>query len=97
MQMITNHEDGIAVVTLSGRMDSATSPAADQELAATIGAGTPVLLDLSGLEYISSAGLRVLLKTAKQAQTAKVNFRLCSSCTTPAPRRSRRFNHSSLF
>ncbi len=78
MQVIANTEDGVAVVTLSGRMDSATSPAADHELAAAIGAGTPVLLDLGALDYISSAGLRVLLKAAKQAQSAKVKFAVCN-------------------
>jgi anti-anti-sigma factor len=79
MQVNANQEDGVSVVTLSGRMDSATSPIVDQELAQAIGAGSPVLLDLGELEYISSAGLRVLLKAAKQAQGAKVSFAVCNA------------------
>jgi anti-anti-sigma factor len=79
MQVNANQEDGVSVLSLDGRMDSSTSPVVDQELSAAIGGGSPVLLDLSALEYISSAGLRVLLKAAKQAQSAKVHFAVCSA------------------
>ena len=79
MQVTTHQEDGVAIVTLSGRMDSATSAVVDQELSATITAGAPVLLDLGALDYISSAGLRVLLKAAKQAQSGKVRFAVCDA------------------
>ena len=40
-------------------------------------AGTRVILDLSGLEYISSAGLRVLLIVAKKVQQAQGKVALC--------------------
>lgn len=79
MQVNANQEDGVSVVTLDGRMDSATSPIVDQELSTAIGGGSPVLLDLGRLEYISSAGLRVLLKAAKQAQGAKTRFAVCNA------------------
>lgn len=79
MQVNATQEDGVSVVTLDGRMDSSTSPVVDQELSAAIGGGQPVLLDLGALEYISSAGLRVLLKAAKQAQGAKMRFAVCNA------------------
>ncbi len=79
--MMEGQQDhGVSVIALNGRMDSSTSPGIDQELAAALSAGSGgVLLDLAGLDYISSAGLRVLLKAAKQAQSAKVAFAVCNA------------------
>ena len=51
------------VVVISGRLDAAQSPAAQAFLDKVQGT---VTLDCSGLEYISSAGLGVLLKTQKR-------------------------------
>ncbi|MCI8294555.1 MAG: STAS domain-containing protein [Lachnospiraceae bacterium] len=58
-------ENGTEVLTISGRLDTQTAPDLEQELD-KIGEGCKTLiLDLSGLEYISSAGLRVILKAQK--------------------------------
>lgn len=63
--------DGATVLQLCGRLDGTTSPEVDERLLA-VAADTKVLvLDLAELVYISSAGLRVLLKAAKQAQMAR--------------------------
>ena len=53
-----------AVLTLEGRLDTTTSSALEEAIAA-VGGAEAIRLDLRGLEYISSAGLRVLLKTEK--------------------------------
>jgi len=54
------------VVKMDGRLDTATSPQAEKELAPVIQAGPKVVeLNLSGLNFVSSAGLRVLLGTRK--------------------------------
>ncbi len=54
------------VVSLVGRLDSITSPAAQSELETLLeNHKGPVTLDCAGLEYLSSAGLRVLLLLAK--------------------------------
>jgi len=61
--------DGIVNFTVSGRLDAATSVDADKQFGEVIAAGNVKLLfDLSGMEYISSAGLRVLLVVAKKVQ-----------------------------
>ena len=58
-------ENGTEVLTISGRLHTQTAPDLEQELD-KIGEGSKTLiLDLSGLEYISSAGLRVILKAQK--------------------------------
>ena len=60
-------ENNAAALTLSGRVDSGNAPAIEQEILAKLeGTGdAPVVIDASGLEYISSAGLRVLLRIKK--------------------------------
>ena len=59
------------VVQFSGRLDGTNSATTDTALAEAVTRSANLVLDLSALDYISSAGLRVLLKAAKQAQTAK--------------------------
>lgn len=54
------------VVSLAGRLDTATSPRAEQALAPILAAAPKnVVFDLAGLEFVSSAGLRVLLGARK--------------------------------
>ena len=52
-------------VALEGRLDTTTSPQLEQELKASLDGVTALTFDLGGLEYISSAGLRVLLSAQK--------------------------------
>lgn len=68
----------VRILALSGRLDTET--AADVELALQdlLGAGErQFLIDLSGIGYVSSAGLRVLLALAKQLDGGKGSLRLC--------------------
>lgn len=65
---ISKRQQGEAwVVAIAGNLDSGTSPRAQQELEAILaGGGRKLAVDFSSLDYISSAGLRVLLGVAKQ-------------------------------
>jgi anti-sigma B factor antagonist len=60
-------------VVMSGRLDAAQC---ERALAFLDGVATPSVVDLGGLEYISSAGLGVLLKTQKRAMAAGRGLRL---------------------
>ena len=66
MQFSTRTSNDIHIVAISGSLDSATSPEAQKSLDAVVAVAKKVLLDFSALDYISSAGLRVLLGAAKQ-------------------------------
>ncbi len=53
------------VVELEGRLDTTTSPKLEEELRNSINGITSLVIDFEKLEYISSAGLRVLLAMQK--------------------------------
>lgn len=52
-------------LTLEGRLDTTTSPALEAELKRSLNGITELVLDFAKLDYISSAGLRVLLAAQK--------------------------------
>ena len=62
---ITKKQDGSAlVVALEGRLDTTTAPELEAELKGSLDGITDLTLDMAKLDYISSAGLRVLLAAA---------------------------------
>lgn len=52
-------------ITLGGRLDTVTAPSLEEELKASLEGIKELVLDFQALEYISSAGLRVLLMAQK--------------------------------
>lgn len=58
-------ENGKVIFALDGRLDTITAPELENELKASLDGVNELTLDFAGLEYISSAGLRVLLSTQK--------------------------------
>ena len=66
IEMKRNAEN--TVIELVGRLDTTTAPALDQAINEDIGDTKHLVLDTKGLEYISSAGLRVLLSAQKKMQ-----------------------------
>ncbi len=52
-------------ITLEGRLDTSTAPQLESELNQSIGGIEKLVFDFAGLEYLSSAGLRVLLGAQK--------------------------------
>ena len=58
------------VLEIAGRLDTTTAPALEKTIEENITQTSSLVLDLKGLEYISSAGLRVLLSTQKRMQGA---------------------------
>ncbi len=52
-------------IALTGRLDTTTAPELEKELKASMDDVTSLVIDMAALEYISSAGLRVLLSAQK--------------------------------
>ena len=65
MKIIKNQNGGSLTIALEGRLDTTTSPELEKELKAELDGVSELTLDFAGLEYISSAGLRVLLAAQK--------------------------------
>ena len=61
----TNKEGANLLVKVSGRVDTTTAPEFEDAIKANIEGIAHVEIDMDGLDYISSAGLRVLLSTQK--------------------------------
>lgn len=65
MNIIKNTEGKTLNIALEGRLDTTTAPQLEAELKQSIADSTELNLDFAKLEYISSAGLRVLLAAQK--------------------------------
>lgn len=66
--MISEREDNaIHVLTINGRIDSTTAKALDDILLSRVASFPDVVVDLDQVPYVSSAGLRVLLRAARAA------------------------------
>ena len=61
-----NHEE--TIIEIVGRLDTITAPALDKTINEDIGDVKNLVLDVKAMEYISSAGLRVLLGAQKKMQ-----------------------------
>ena len=67
MELTTRKEKGAVIVSVNGRIDAVTSPDLEKFLSEVAAADENILiLNLNEVDYISSAGLRVILIVAKQ-------------------------------
>ncbi|MFY9943649.1 MAG: STAS domain-containing protein [Desulfobacterales bacterium] len=79
MDIAERQQDDISIFSLSGRLDSNTSPEFEKRLFDVIHQGTRrMVVDFGSLDYISSAGLRVILKATKDIKRVEGVFVLCA-------------------
>lgn len=72
MELDKKEENGVTIVMVTERVDGVTSPELESYLTDLAKESTSnIILDLSELKYISSAGLRVVLSTVKRLKTQK--------------------------
>lgn len=65
MELKKNTQGTALYITIEGRIDTTTAPQLESELRTSVSGITELYLDFAGVEYISSAGLRVLLSAQK--------------------------------
>ena len=78
--MHIEHEirQNIDIVILKGRIDALSAPGVNQEIESVLDGGrNKMLIDFKKLEYISSAGLRVLLIVAKKMRAVQGRLVIC--------------------
>ena len=82
MQINQKREGEVYTFFLNGRFDAHSAGEVEEKLDLAVSQGAQKLLvDLSGVEYISSAGLRVLLAIAKKLKEKEGQIKLC--CLQP--------------
>jgi anti-anti-sigma factor len=70
MEMKTKEQSGVTIVSITGSIDTLTAPGATEFLNDLIAGGkTRLVADFGGVDYTSSAGLRVLLAAVKEARS----------------------------
>ncbi len=79
MDIIEEKQNDVSIFRLNGRLDSNTSPEFEGRILEIIENGSnKLIIDFEALEYISSAGLRVVNKTLRQLKTSEGKLILCS-------------------
>ena len=78
MDITVTEEGNVKVISIDGDLDTNTSPDAQAAFSSLLEQGaSKVLVDLGKMNYISSAGLRVMLFVAKQLGTSGGELRIC--------------------
>jgi anti-sigma B factor antagonist len=79
MEITQKEENGIVSIAINGRLDADTSPEAEKVVKEALGGqAARLLFNLGALEYLSSAGLRVLLSAAKEMRRREGKIVLCA-------------------
>jgi anti-anti-sigma factor len=80
MVFLQENENGITQIIIKGRLDAETAPEADRLIKDAVAQGKiQLLFDLCDLEYVSSAGMRLILQTAKAVCKKEGQIVLCCS------------------
>ena len=78
MQISIKTTNDVTVLDIEGKLDALTSPDALSQIMRLVEEGaTKILVNFDKLDYVSSAGLRVLLAAAKQLKSDDGELRIC--------------------
>ena len=73
MEITHKRFNRVDLLTITGRMDATSAPKLKQEVDSLYNEGRyRIVLDMAGLEYVSSPGLRVLIEARKRAREWKI-------------------------
>jgi len=78
MEIKNRMEGTICIVAPAGQLDALTGPLLNQHFQEQLGENHNMILDLSSIDFVSSAGLRVLLGTVKDARRKSGDLRLAA-------------------
>ena len=78
MEIVEREEGEVCVLGFVGRLDTNTTPDAEARISSLLDAGTnKLLISFEKIDYVSSAGLRLLLATAKRMKGSAGDLRIC--------------------
>ena len=74
MNITKNYNEKELILSIEGRIDTITSADLDKEINDELGNFNSLIMDFTNLEYISSAGLRVLIDKKKKLKADNIPF-----------------------
>ena len=78
MEISSSTENGIAVVSIEGNLDTTTSTDALDHISGLMDGGeSKILVDFTAVDFVASSGLRILLVTAKRLKSEGGSLRIC--------------------
>ena len=78
MEISVTESGDVRILSFQGNLDTNTAPQAESEINGLIDAGSQkLLINFEKLDYISSAGLRILLATAKKLKVSQGDLKIC--------------------
>lgn len=80
MEIMKSMDGDMTILALSGRLDTTTAAQLQDELIPAFDTAKGVTLNIEDLDYVSSAGLRVLLIAEKTSKSSGVPFRVANVC-----------------
>lgn len=78
MHITVSEQDGVRVIALAGRLDAPAAPEAQEAFAAAlVDKPARILVDLGGVEYVSSGGIRAIIMLMRGCEEAGTALKLC--------------------
>ena len=77
MEVKVTRQGNTAIATAAGRLDSNSASSFEEGLMSVVDGEKAIVLDMSSINYVSSAGLRVLLVAAKKCKSTGHRLALC--------------------
>ena len=74
----TELKGNVAIVTVNGQIDSETAPAFDEELTKITSSHSNLVIDLNGVDYMSSAGIRAVVRASQATKKSGGAVKLAS-------------------
>jgi len=79
LDITTEEKQGKIVIHVSGRLDASSAPILEEKMSEVIGGGNfHLLIDFSNVEYLASAGMRLMLSNSKKLKTENGSLLFCS-------------------
>lgn len=77
MDIVVENQNDTTLIQLNGRLDATNAPEVESQLLKAVADTTRVVIDMEKLDYISSAGLRVMLLLARKLKSNSGKMILC--------------------
>lgn len=86
LQIATRTQAGVTVVAVRGELDAASTPQIEGPMQDAIARGTPVVLDLTGCDFVDSTGLHAIIDASSELERRGARFAIACLPRGPVER-----------